>query len=61
MGAIYIEYPTNLMTAFNQSYEDFEQEASLAMAAKLFELGKVTSLIRYCYLSWILEKLPSLP
>jgi predicted HTH domain antitoxin len=43
MGAIYIEYPTNLVTAFNQSHEDFEQEAKLAMAAKLFELGKVTS------------------
>jgi predicted HTH domain antitoxin len=38
-----LEYPENLPDALHMSRAEFEQEARLAMAAKLFETGKLTS------------------
>lgn len=38
-----IEYPESVLVALNLSAEDFEREARLAMAAKLFELKRVSS------------------
>jgi len=43
MGTISVEYPESLTATLNQSREAFEQEARMAMAAKLFELGRLTS------------------
>lgn len=43
MGTLSIEYPEYLTATLNQSREDFEQEARMAMAVKLFELGRLTS------------------
>lgn len=38
-----IEYPEGLLVALNLSQEDFEREARLALAAKLFEMKRVSS------------------
>lgn len=38
-----IEYPDSLLAALNLSQEEFEREARLALAAKLFELKRVSS------------------
>ncbi len=38
-----LEYLENLPDALHMSRAEFEQEARLAMAAKLFETGKLTS------------------
>jgi predicted HTH domain antitoxin len=38
-----LEYPENLPDALHMSRAEFEQEARLAMAAKLFETGKLSS------------------
>jgi predicted HTH domain antitoxin len=38
-----IEYPDTLPDAMNLSRQEFEEEAKLAMAAKLFELGRLSS------------------
>ena len=43
MGTLHVEYPESLTAVLNQSREAFEQEARMAMAAKLFELGRLTS------------------
>jgi len=43
MGRLSIDYPDNLTAVFNQSKVDFEQEAKMAMAVKLFEMGRLTS------------------
>ncbi len=43
MGKLSIEYPESLTATLNQSREAFEEEARMAMAAKLFELGRLTS------------------
>jgi predicted HTH domain antitoxin len=43
MGTISVEYPESLTATLNQSREAFEREARMAMAAKLFELGRLTS------------------
>lgn len=43
MRSIEIEYPETLAAALNLSPEAFSQEAKLALAVKLFELGRVTS------------------
>lgn len=38
-----IEYPKLLPDALQQTQEEFEREAKMAMAVKLFELGKLSS------------------
>jgi len=38
-----IEYPRLLPDALQQTREEFEREAKMAMAVKLFELGKLSS------------------
>jgi predicted HTH domain antitoxin len=38
-----VEYPETLPDALNMSTGEFEREARLAMAAKLFETGKLSS------------------
>jgi predicted HTH domain antitoxin len=38
-----LEYPENLPDALHMTRAEFEQAARLAMAAKLFETGKLTS------------------
>ena len=38
-----LEYPETLLDALHMTRAEFEQEARLAMAAKLFETGKLTS------------------
>ena len=43
MGTINVDYPESLTATLNQSREAFEREARMAMAAKLFELGRLTS------------------
>ena len=43
MGKLTVEYPENAAATFNQTRESFEQEAKMAMAAKLYELGRLTS------------------
>ena len=43
MKTISIDYPDSIPAAVNLSSEAFEEEARLAMAIKLFELGRLTS------------------
>jgi predicted HTH domain antitoxin len=38
-----IEYPKLLPDALQQTRDEFEREAKMAMAVKLFELGKLSS------------------
>lgn len=38
-----IDYPDSLPDVLQESREEFEQEARMAMAAKLFELKRVSS------------------
>lgn len=38
-----VKYPETIPATFNVSPEAFEQEAKMAMAVKLFELGRLTS------------------
>jgi predicted HTH domain antitoxin len=38
-----VEYPSLLPDALQQTREQFEQEAKMAMAAKLFELKRLSS------------------
>jgi predicted HTH domain antitoxin len=38
-----VEYPAALPDAMNLSRQEFEKEAKFAMAAKLFELGRLSS------------------
>jgi predicted HTH domain antitoxin len=43
MKTIQIEYPESIPAALNLSPESFEEEARLALAIKLFELGRLSS------------------
>ena len=38
-----IDYPETLPDALNTSRDQFEREARMAMAAKLFEMGRISS------------------
>ena len=38
-----IVYPETLPDALRQTRDQFEQEAKMAMAAKLFEMGRISS------------------
>jgi predicted HTH domain antitoxin len=38
-----VEYPESIPALLNKSLEAFEQEARLAMAVKLYELGRLSS------------------
>ena len=43
MSQMIIEYPDDLLVALGSTAEQFEQEAKFALAAKLFELGRLSS------------------
>ncbi len=43
MKSFTITYPESFLATLNLSTEDFEFEAKMALAAKLFEMGKLTS------------------
>ncbi len=43
MNTLCISYPESIPALANQSAEDFEQEARLLLALKLFETGRLTS------------------
>lgn len=43
MNTLQISYPESLPALANQSKEEFEQEARLALAYKLYEMGRLTS------------------
>jgi len=38
-----IEYDQNIPDILQESFEDFEKEAKMAMAVKLFEMGRLSS------------------
>jgi predicted HTH domain antitoxin len=41
--SLHIEYPSTLPDALNQTPSEFEQDARLAMAVKLFEMKRISS------------------
>jgi len=43
MKTLHIEYPESIPAALNLSSENFEKEARMALAIKLFELGRLSS------------------
>ncbi len=43
MNTLRIEYPESLPVLSNQTAKEFEEEARMALAVKLFELGRLTS------------------
>ncbi|MCX7048986.1 MAG: UPF0175 family protein [Candidatus Sumerlaeota bacterium] len=43
MGTILIEYPDSLAAVANLSGDEFAREARLAMAVKLYEIGRLSS------------------
>ena len=43
MHQLTIQYPDDLLVALGANREQFEQEARFALAAKLFELGRLSS------------------
>jgi predicted HTH domain antitoxin len=43
MKSLSIKYPGSVLVSMNLSTDDFEKEAKLALAVKLFELGRLTS------------------
>ncbi len=43
MSTLTIEYPPEILWALQQEPEEFQQEASLLLALKLYETGKLTT------------------
>ena len=43
MSQLKIDYPETLLDALQQTREEFEQEAKMAMAVKLFEMKRISS------------------
>ena len=43
MSSLCINYPDAVLVSFNESREHFETEARIALAMKLFDLGRLTS------------------
>jgi predicted HTH domain antitoxin len=43
MNAIHIEYPPEILWALQQEPDEFESEARLLLAIKLYEMGKLTT------------------
>ena len=43
MKELSIEYPESILAILNLSPESFEQEARIALAVKLYEIGRLTS------------------
>lgn len=43
MKQLTIEYPDDLLIALGSTVEQFQAEARLALAAKMFELGRLSS------------------
>ena len=43
MKTLQIEYPESIPAALNLTPESFEEEARLALAVKLYELGRLSS------------------
>jgi predicted HTH domain antitoxin len=43
MRTIRIDYPESIPAVLNVSHESFENEARMAMAIKLYEMGRITS------------------
>lgn len=43
MNRLQIDYPERLPDAMQLSASEFEMEAKMAMAAKLYEMGKISS------------------
>ncbi|MHC5731535.1 MAG: UPF0175 family protein, partial [Nostoc sp.] len=43
MSQLKIDYPETLPDALQQTREQFEQEAKMAMAVKLFEMKRISS------------------
>ena len=43
MRILTIKYPESLLVALNLSFVALDQEAKIALAAKLYELGRLTS------------------
>ena len=43
MKSLSIKYPESVLATLNLSTDDFEKEAKLALAIKLFEWGRLTS------------------
>lgn len=43
MRELSIEYPESILAVLNLSTESFEQEAKMALAVKLYEMGRLSS------------------
>ncbi len=43
MKELSIEYPESILAVLNVSTESFEQEAKIALAVKLYEMGRLSS------------------
>lgn len=43
MKTLSIKYPESMLATLNLSPETFEQEAKIALAVKLYEMGRLTS------------------
>jgi len=52
MGTIRIEYPENIPAVLNLSPDEFEQEAKLSLAVKLYEMGRLRACAK---ITWQIE------